>query len=70
MNQQRLASTSSDSSPVRGSWATPCFPSTCWRLEPCPLCIFQRVGVISLGVVFLVAALRNPEVGSGTSMWR
>ena len=30
-------------------------------LEPCPLCIFQRVGVIALGVVFLVAALHNPE---------
>ncbi len=26
-------------------------------LDPCPLCIFQRVGVIALGVVFLVAAL-------------
>jgi disulfide bond formation protein DsbB len=30
-------------------------------LEPCPLCIFQRVGVIALGVVFLVAALHNPR---------
>jgi disulfide bond formation protein DsbB len=29
--------------------------------EPCPLCIFQRVGVISLGVVFLIAALHNPK---------
>ncbi|MDP2324384.1 MAG: disulfide bond formation protein B [Gammaproteobacteria bacterium] len=26
-------------------------------LEPCPLCIFQRVAVISLGSVFLIAAL-------------
>lgn len=26
-------------------------------LEPCPLCIFQRVAVISLGAVFAVAAL-------------
>lgn len=25
-------------------------------LEPCPLCIFQRVAVVSLGVVLLVAA--------------
>ena len=25
-------------------------------LEPCPLCVFQRVGVIALGVVFLAAA--------------
>jgi disulfide bond formation protein DsbB len=30
-------------------------------LEPCPLCSFQRVGVIALGVVFLVAALHNPR---------
>lgn len=30
-------------------------------LEPCPLCIFQRVGIISLGVVFLVAALHGPK---------
>jgi disulfide bond formation protein DsbB len=26
-------------------------------LTPCPLCIFQRVAVIALGVVFLVAAV-------------
>jgi protein dithiol:quinone oxidoreductase len=29
-------------------------------LEPCPLCIFQRVAVIGLGVVFLLAALHGP----------
>ena len=29
-------------------------------LEPCPLCIFQRVAVIALGVVFLLAALQGP----------
>jgi hypothetical protein len=29
-------------------------------LEPCPLCIFQRVGVIAVGIVFLAAALHNP----------
>jgi len=29
-------------------------------LEPCPLCIFQRAAVITLGVLFLVAALHNP----------
>jgi disulfide bond formation protein DsbB len=27
--------------------------------EPCPLCIFQRVAVIALGAVFLVAFLHN-----------
>ena len=25
-------------------------------LEPCPLCIFQRIGVCALGLIFLVAA--------------
>ena len=30
-------------------------------LEPCPLCVFQRVAVISIGIVFLVAALHNPS---------
>ena len=29
-------------------------------LEPCPLCIFQRIVFIGMGVVFLVAALHNP----------
>ena len=27
------------------------------NLEPCPLCIFQRIAVVSLGVAFLLAAL-------------
>lgn len=30
-------------------------------LEPCPLCVFQRVAVISFGVVALVAALHGPR---------
>ncbi len=29
-------------------------------LEPCPLCIFQRIAVIATGVVFLIAAIHNP----------
>lgn len=29
-------------------------------LEPCPLCMFQRVAVIAVGLVFLVAAIQNP----------
>ena len=29
-------------------------------LMPCPLCVFERLAVISLGIVFLVAALHNP----------
>jgi len=30
------------------------------KLEPCPLCILQRVSVIAAGVLFLAAALHNP----------
>jgi len=30
------------------------------HLAPCPLCIFQRIGVFVLGVMFLVAALHDP----------
>jgi protein dithiol:quinone oxidoreductase len=29
-------------------------------LEPCPLCIFQRVAVLGLGIAFLLAALHDP----------
>lgn len=29
-------------------------------LEPCPLCIFQRMAVFALGVVFLIAFVHNP----------
>jgi disulfide bond formation protein DsbB len=30
------------------------------RLAPCPLCMFQRVGVFSIGIVFLIAAAHDP----------
>lgn len=30
------------------------------NLEPCPLCISQRIAYMSLGALFLVAALHNP----------
>jgi len=29
-------------------------------LDPCPLCVFQRIATILLGIVFLLAALHNP----------
>jgi disulfide bond formation protein DsbB len=31
------------------------------HLEPCLLCIFQRVAVIGLGLTFMLAALHNPK---------
>jgi disulfide bond formation protein DsbB len=30
-------------------------------LEPCPLCMFQRVCVTAVGIVFLIAAIHNPR---------
>jgi len=30
-------------------------------LEPCPLCIFQRIAIAALGLVFLLAALQQPR---------
>jgi disulfide bond formation protein DsbB len=30
------------------------------HLEPCPLCIFQRVGVFAMSLVFLIAAAHDP----------
>jgi protein dithiol:quinone oxidoreductase len=29
-------------------------------LEPCPLCVFQRIGVITLGLVLLIAGVHAP----------
>ena len=37
-------------------------------LDPCPLCIFQRIGIAALGVVFLIAALHNPK-GAGVYVY-
>ncbi len=34
-------------------------------LEPCPLCIFQRIGIAALGLVFLIAGLHNPRGWGG-----
>ena len=34
-------------------------------LEPCPLCMFQRLGVVILGAVFLLAALHDPKGAGG-----
>ena len=31
------------------------------NIEPCPLCIFQRIVFIVMGIVFLVGAIQNPR---------
>lgn len=38
------------------------------HLDPCPLCIFQRIGMTALGVVFLAAALHAPR-GAGARVY-
>ena len=30
-------------------------------LMPCPLCVFERMAVIALGIIFLIGALHNPS---------
>ena len=30
-------------------------------IEPCPMCIFQRIVFIVMGIVFLVGAIQNPR---------
>lgn len=37
--------------------------------EPCPLCIFQRVGVAALGLMFLIAALHDPSGTRGVRLY-
>lgn len=45
-----------------------CFALMAWALylqygldlDPCPLCVLQRVCVIAMGLVFLIAGFRNP----------
>ena len=39
------------------------------HLEPCPLCMFQRVGVSALGVTFLLAALLHPRSAGGARIY-
>ena len=38
------------------------------RIEPCPLCIFQRVGIAAIGLVFLVAGVHAPA-GRGARVY-
>jgi disulfide bond formation protein DsbB len=36
------------------------YAQTVMELEPCPLCIFQRIGIAACGLLFLLATLQNP----------
>jgi disulfide bond formation protein DsbB len=33
------------------------------QIEPCPLCVLQRIAVIGMGIAFLLLALHNPASG-------
>lgn len=33
-------------------------------LDPCPLCVFQRIGLIGLGLISLIAVLHNPKTNA------
>lgn len=37
--------------------------------EPCPLCMFQRAGVVGLGMIFLIAALHCPQGVRGARVY-
>ena len=32
-------------------------------VEPCPLCIFQRIAFIAMGIFFLIGAIHDPRAG-------
>ena len=38
-------------------------------LEPCPLCIFQRVAVLAAALVFAIAAIHNPRGRVGATLY-
>lgn len=38
-------------------------------LDPCPLCIFQRVAFFALGLVFLLGALHGPKGARGRAAY-
>lgn len=44
-----------------GMFAFAIFTQYYLNLDPCPLCIFQRITVVTLGFVFLAAGIHNPK---------
>ena len=40
-----------------------------WGLEPCPMCIFQRLAFAALGLVFLVAGLHAPRAARARGVY-
>jgi disulfide bond formation protein DsbB len=48
-----------------GMWGYALYAEFVLGLEPCPLCIFQRIGIAVIGVLFVLAALHNPKRWGG-----
>src|SRR3546814_7224340 len=40
-----------------------------WNLQPCPLCIFQRIAFAALALVLLVAGLHAPKGATGRRVY-
>src|SRR3546814_9081581 len=40
-----------------------------WNLQPCPLCIFQRIAFAALALVLLVACLHAPKGATGRCVY-
>lgn len=45
-----------------GAMAAALYMEHAMGLEPCPLCIFQRVFVIVAGIISLIAAIHHPQI--------
>ena len=75
--QARLAAWAWDRRIVNGAGFLACTLMMAYALyaehvlgfEPCPLCMFQRVGVMGLGAVFLLAALHHPAGARGAKIY-
>ena len=48
-----------------GMFAFALYTQYALNLDPCPLCIFQRITVVTLGIVLLAAGIHNPRRRAG-----
>ena len=50
-------------------WGFALFSQFQWHLQPCPLCIFQRIAFAALGLMCLLAAIFAPKGPTGRRAW-
>ena len=50
-------------------WGFALFSQFQWHLQPCPLCIFQRIAFAALGLMCLLAAIFAPKGITGRRVW-